>query len=126
MKNTEKQPASVSQTNKPDNDFPGYPQYPPSEDIYAMGKRKPISIPKIQQPTKRQMSLKAAKHPMKKPSRTTFRVATSIFRAPSWMIRLKRLAVKMRKTIITVLVGIIIMILRKISNREGATCSAFF
>ncbi|HOZ75597.1 MAG TPA: hypothetical protein PLS51_12285 [Flavobacterium sp.] len=40
MKNTEKQPASVSQTNKPDNDFPGYPQYPPSEDIYAMGKKE--------------------------------------------------------------------------------------
>jgi hypothetical protein len=38
MKNTDKNaPASMQD---PNNEFPGYPQYPPSEDIYNMGQKE--------------------------------------------------------------------------------------
>lgn len=40
MKNPEKHSAPVKQTKEQDTDFPGYPEYPPSEDIYAMGTKE--------------------------------------------------------------------------------------
>ena len=40
MKNPEKHSAPAKQTKEEDTDFPGYPEYPPSEDIYAMNKKE--------------------------------------------------------------------------------------
>jgi hypothetical protein len=40
MKNTDKNSEPIIPNEDQDTDFPGYPKYPPSEDIYAMGKKE--------------------------------------------------------------------------------------
>lgn len=40
MKNPEKYSKAVQPNKEENNNFPGYPEYPPSEDIYAMGKKE--------------------------------------------------------------------------------------
>jgi len=40
MNNNDKNSEPVIPTKNQDNDFPGYPKYPPSEDIYNKGKKE--------------------------------------------------------------------------------------
>ena len=41
MNNRDKNSEPVIPEEDQDTDFPGYPKYPPSEDIYNMGKKEP-------------------------------------------------------------------------------------